>query len=179
MPILHDQEYFVSCMELPSKDFLKKCETYLRLKANGSGRPAMPLSPASHPGTSSMGNLATIGRSGDNLTSPRLDRMGSSPPAEAFMRNGHRQQSPQSAQRSHHPNGPSPSLSQGVASVHSPQPRAAAPFDEYNPSRPAPIPAGTPRSVSRPNSLAPPSRTESETPHGTPPGTGMPGTPRL
>jgi hypothetical protein len=71
MPILHDQDYFVSCMELPSKDFLKKCETYLKLKANGGGRPAMPLSPVSHPGTTSMTNLATMGRSGDNLTPPR------------------------------------------------------------------------------------------------------------
>ena len=35
LPILHDQEYFQSSMELPSKDFLKKCDTYARLKANG------------------------------------------------------------------------------------------------------------------------------------------------
>lgn len=73
LPILHDQDYFVSCMELPSKDFLKKCETYLRLKANGGGRPAMPMSPGSQYNnpSPSMGNLATVGRSENNLTSPR------------------------------------------------------------------------------------------------------------
>jgi hypothetical protein len=37
LPILSDQEYFSSSMELPSKEFLKKCDTYMRLKS--SGRP--------------------------------------------------------------------------------------------------------------------------------------------
>ncbi|THG97240.1 hypothetical protein EW026_g4717 [Hermanssonia centrifuga] len=35
LPILHDQDYFITSMELPSKDFLKKCDTYTRLKASG------------------------------------------------------------------------------------------------------------------------------------------------
>lgn len=35
LPILHDQEYFVNSMELPSKEFLKKCDTYQRVKMNG------------------------------------------------------------------------------------------------------------------------------------------------
>lgn len=43
LSILHDQEYFASCMELPSKDFLKKCDTYGRVKA--SGRTPGPTSP--------------------------------------------------------------------------------------------------------------------------------------
>ncbi|KAF8661306.1 hypothetical protein AX16_001404 [Volvariella volvacea WC 439] len=38
IPIIHDQDYFVNSMELPAKDFLKKCDMYMRLKAN-SGRP--------------------------------------------------------------------------------------------------------------------------------------------
>jgi hypothetical protein len=34
--VLQDQEYFVNCMELPGKEFLKKCETYMKVKG---GRP--------------------------------------------------------------------------------------------------------------------------------------------
>lgn len=30
--VLQDQEYFTNCMELPGKDFLKKCETYTKVK---------------------------------------------------------------------------------------------------------------------------------------------------
>lgn len=45
LPILADQEYFAGAMELPSKDLLKKCDTYLRVR--GSGRnPAGLMSPA-------------------------------------------------------------------------------------------------------------------------------------
>src|SRR5271170_6014398 len=40
LPILHDQEYFSSNMELPSKDFMKKCDTYMRLKSNGRQLPS-------------------------------------------------------------------------------------------------------------------------------------------
>ncbi|KAJ7601147.1 Rho GTPase activation protein [Mycena floridula] len=36
LPILHDQEYFANSMELPAKDFLEKCDTYLQLKASTS-----------------------------------------------------------------------------------------------------------------------------------------------
>ena len=35
LSILHDQEYFTSSMDLSSKDFLKKCDTYMRLRSNG------------------------------------------------------------------------------------------------------------------------------------------------
>ena len=35
LPILRDSEYFANSMELPSKDFMKKCETYMRIKASG------------------------------------------------------------------------------------------------------------------------------------------------
>jgi hypothetical protein len=35
LAILHDQEYFASSMDLSSKDFLRKCDTYLKLKSNG------------------------------------------------------------------------------------------------------------------------------------------------
>ncbi|KAF9054366.1 hypothetical protein BJ165DRAFT_1438295 [Panaeolus papilionaceus] len=37
LAILHDQNYFTNAMDLPSKEFLKKCDTYMRLK--GGSRP--------------------------------------------------------------------------------------------------------------------------------------------
>ncbi|KAJ4000896.1 LIM domain-containing protein [Lentinula boryana] len=33
LPILHDQEYFVNSFELNGKDFMKKCDTYQKIKA--------------------------------------------------------------------------------------------------------------------------------------------------
>ena len=35
LPLLHDQEFFAGSMELSSKDFLKQCETYMRIKFGG------------------------------------------------------------------------------------------------------------------------------------------------
>lgn len=52
LSILNDQEYFANCMDMPCKDVLKKCETYMRVKhgrttgtngnaSNGNGPPSM------------------------------------------------------------------------------------------------------------------------------------------
>ncbi|KAF8263331.1 hypothetical protein EI94DRAFT_1741178 [Lactarius quietus] len=35
LPLLHDQDFFAGSMELSSKDFLKQCETYMRIKFGG------------------------------------------------------------------------------------------------------------------------------------------------
>ncbi|PPQ65483.1 hypothetical protein CVT26_000123 [Gymnopilus dilepis] len=44
LPILHDQEYFANSLDLPSKEFLKKCDTYMKLKgANGRSLPGTPF----------------------------------------------------------------------------------------------------------------------------------------
>lgn len=42
LSILHDQEYFANSLELPGKEFMKKCDTYMRLKAQ-NGRPTQGL----------------------------------------------------------------------------------------------------------------------------------------
>ncbi len=39
LPILHDQEYFSNSMELPAKDFMKKCDTYQRVRATNGRAP--------------------------------------------------------------------------------------------------------------------------------------------
>jgi hypothetical protein len=70
LALIHDQEYFAHSMELPSKDFMKKCEVFMRQRS--SGRAAGPLmSPVSgsSPFSSNNVNLAHLNRSGDLLDS--------------------------------------------------------------------------------------------------------------
>jgi hypothetical protein len=44
LSILQDQEYFSNSLELPGKEFMKKCDTYMRLKgSNGRLPPGTPL----------------------------------------------------------------------------------------------------------------------------------------
>ncbi|KAK7012274.1 LIM-domain-containing protein [Favolaschia claudopus] len=45
LPILQDQEYFANSLELPGKEFLKKVDTYMKVKASSgtvNGRPSNP-----------------------------------------------------------------------------------------------------------------------------------------
>lgn len=63
LPIVHDADYFASSMELPSKEFLKKCDTYMRLKANGRN-PAL-MSPIMGPSGNSGANVPSMGRGYD------------------------------------------------------------------------------------------------------------------
>jgi len=44
LTILHDQEYFANSIDLPSKEFLKKCDAYMRGKGGSNGR-SMPGTP--------------------------------------------------------------------------------------------------------------------------------------
>ncbi|KAF6752973.1 LIM domain-containing protein [Ephemerocybe angulata] len=39
LAIIQDQEYFASCLDLPSKEFLKKVDTYMRVKGSGGRTP--------------------------------------------------------------------------------------------------------------------------------------------
>ena len=57
LPILEDQQYFANCMELPGKEFMKKVETYMRLKA--SGRQLGTMSPIT--GVTSPNTNDTVG----------------------------------------------------------------------------------------------------------------------
>lgn len=52
MPILGDQEYFVNSFDMPRKDFMRKCETYYKLKASKDQRPrGLNMPPSSSAGT--------------------------------------------------------------------------------------------------------------------------------
>jgi hypothetical protein len=39
LPILQDQEYFTNSLELPGKEFMKKCDTYMKLKGSNGRLP--------------------------------------------------------------------------------------------------------------------------------------------
>ncbi|KAJ7623307.1 LIM domain-containing protein [Roridomyces roridus] len=57
LPILQDQEYFANSLELPGKEFLKKVDTYMKLKASsGNGR-----TPGVNPNVNLPFNPATNG----------------------------------------------------------------------------------------------------------------------
>ena len=63
LSVLGDKEHFASCMELPSKDFMRRCEGYLKSRANG--RPTMPMSPVSGGGFSNSNSMGNLQRMGD------------------------------------------------------------------------------------------------------------------
>lgn len=106
--ILHDQEYFSNSMELPGKEFMKKCDTYMRLKANGRSTAVSPPTNSPH--------------NSNNRFPPSDSRERSSEP---HLRNG-RQQSPHSHHHHGMPHspitpGPPPSFSQGGAMMQGQQ----------------------------------------------------------
>ncbi|KAJ7504494.1 LIM domain-containing protein [Mycena galericulata] len=71
LPILQDQEYFANSMDLPGKEFLKKVDTYMKLKSgSANGRP--PFNPANDSSNPRF----------NPPTSPIVDRppLGSAPP---------------------------------------------------------------------------------------------------
>ncbi|KAI9464198.1 hypothetical protein HD554DRAFT_2222214 [Boletus coccyginus] len=151
LSILHDQEYFSNTLELPSKEFLKKCDTYMRLKAGGR-TPA----PAVFPGSPTPPNPP---RSVPPPERPPLNSTSS----ESQLRNG-RQQSPHShpglahAPMSYpspvHP----PSFSQGAVMIQSQQPRHPQPqdMDWVVPQRSAATNSLAPSPGARPSSYVPP-----------------------
>jgi hypothetical protein len=158
LAILNDQEYFSNSMDLPGKDFMKKCDTYMRLKA--SGRPPMVSTPLSSPFNS--------GQRFPPSDSRERPQMGS--PSDPHLRNG-RQQSPHSHHTPHspmsqsHPGQPA-SFSQGGVMIQGQQPR----------SQPGDIDLQPPQrqtnngSPSRPQSYVPPSSGDTLHPFGSPNG---------
>ncbi|KAF7294406.1 LIM-domain-containing protein [Mycena kentingensis (nom. inval.)] len=71
LPILHDQEYFANSIELPGKDFLKKVDTYMKLKA-GAG-PTNGVRPLNLPPFNAANNGSTP-RFNNGPNSPVMER---------------------------------------------------------------------------------------------------------
>lgn len=134
--ILHDQDYFSNSMELPGKEFMKKCDTYMKLKAsNGRSQPGTPYNnnhsyPRYPPLQSPMSERPHMGPS----ASERTTRPHASMP-----------------QPNTYPPPGSPSPPQNM--IPNPSPRIP-PVDDW--SSPRPPNAGTPST--RPTSFAQPPR---------------------
>ncbi|OCB86376.1 RhoGAP-domain-containing protein [Sanghuangporus baumii] len=76
LPLLRDQDYFGGALELPSKEFLKKCDAYHRVRANGRTPQGMtsPILGSSNAGTPSSGSGGFVRDPNDpRLASQRSD----------------------------------------------------------------------------------------------------------
>ena len=105
LPILHDQDYFANSMELPGKEFMKRCDTYQRVKATNGRAPGNFYSGpnGSTPRFPPL-NSPTVERPQIGLSMPQNQNgsrpqpgvahpMGSSPPPH-MMQNSPRNQAP-------------------------------------------------------------------------------------
>ncbi|EIN06077.1 RhoGAP-domain-containing protein [Punctularia strigosozonata HHB-11173 SS5] len=130
LPILHDQEYFANSLDLPAKEFMKKCGTYMRVKAQG--RAPIPGPPIASPTATSpfgsnntSGSLASMMQDG-RPQRPSTARPNTSPSSDQLGNGGlsKRQQSPQPPPLTHSPMsfpsaGSAPSsLAQTIASIN-------------------------------------------------------------
>jgi hypothetical protein len=68
--ILQDQEYFSSSMELSSKEFMKKCDTYMKFKSNG--RQMGARSPVPSPLPDAMVGASSSNRNTRQFSSPSM-----------------------------------------------------------------------------------------------------------
>lgn len=137
LTILHDQEYFANSMDLPSKEFLKKCDTYMRVKGGSNGR--------SMPGTPYL-NQSNGQQQQQQQQQPRYPAPMSSPvterppgggvagPSNASERNNTRSDS-------YPPPGSSPPISQGMQSQGIVQNMQRTPqMDDWSPAPPPALP---------------------------------------
>ncbi|KZT65621.1 RhoGAP-domain-containing protein [Daedalea quercina L-15889] len=178
LPILQDQEYFANSLDLPSKEFLKKVDTYMRLKA--SGRTPLVTSPVTgaapfNPSTPKPEDMRPMPPRAQTSAQYQDRPAMNSLPSDNQIRNGTPQiRQPPSAPALQHspfsyplPSGaPPPSASQAMTPIHAPQPRPAQPTDEdWSPPERQPYTGQVP---SRPASMSNtymPSRSSGEGSH--------------
>ena len=84
LPALRDQEYFGTSMELPSKEFLRKCEAYHRVRANGripAGLSSpIQMTPTNSPfGIPASGSTSSTATNKDNSESRIIPQQRSDP----------------------------------------------------------------------------------------------------
>ncbi|KIM44940.1 hypothetical protein M413DRAFT_367036 [Hebeloma cylindrosporum] len=116
LTILHDQEYFANSMDLPSKEFLKKCDTYMRVKGGGGGSNGRSMPGTPYLNQQSNGAQQQQPRYPQPMSSPVMERPPPPPgsggsfaagPSNASERNNTRSDS-------YPPPGSSPPISQGM-----------------------------------------------------------------
>lgn len=157
LPLLRDQEYFGGSVELPSKEFLKKCEAYHRVRANGrtpQGMTSPILSSGNNAGPSGSGGGGFVRDPNDpRLATQRSDptmARGRQPYAEpgtpsTTTRNGYftPQERGQAQSGSGSPSDqPPPPIRNGFSSrQQSPQPQPRLPHQPFShPSTNGPLP---------------------------------------
>lgn len=144
LQIIRDQEYFANSLDLPGKEFMKKCDTYMRVKGT-NGRP--PL------GTSLNGpNNGNVPRYAVQ-TSPNLERPGMIGPSQSERTIRPMPTQNASYQSSSYPPPGSPAQPQSLP----PNILRAQTEDWSGPQTPRPTNPGTP-STTRPLSYLGPSR---------------------
>ncbi|KAI0641959.1 RhoGAP-domain-containing protein [Trametes meyenii] len=140
LPILQDEEYFANCMELPSRDFLKKVEAYMRIKAGGRtpGLTSPTLGNVQfnfNPGTPRPEDMRSMPPRSTQSNPQFLDRppLANQSPSDSMLRNGHppsRSQPPPIPHSafSYPPPGGAPlsATPTSIGAILSPQPRAPA-----------------------------------------------------
>ena len=139
LPLLHDQEYFANSMELPSKEFMKKCDTYMRLK---SGRP-MPGTPYLGPGNGQM------------RPPPSTSPNGPPPPGTSFTLPD---RTPRIPQNDSYPTSPNMGMAQSQGMLQAMQQRTPHPTEDWSSlsQPPPPRPNTSGGSSSRPSSFVGP-----------------------
>ncbi|TBU30656.1 RhoGAP-domain-containing protein [Dichomitus squalens] len=190
LPILADEEYFANCMELPSREFLKKVDAYMRLKSGG--RTPGLISPTIgnatfnfNPGTPRPEDMRSMPPRSTQSNPQFLDRppMANPTPSDSVLRNGLSPQRQQPPPMQHSPfsyppptGNPQPTSQPSMGAIHSPQPRMPAnmqgmqsPSPDWGMERPPGVQDPN-RPSSRPSSFIntsvnPSSRTSSESPH--------------
>ncbi|KAH9935931.1 RhoGAP-domain-containing protein [Epithele typhae] len=138
LPAIQDEEYFSTCMELPSREFLKRVDNYMRVKTGGRTpgltSPVVGNTPFNfNPGTP-VGNEARIMPPRSTQSNPQfLDRppLAALSPSDGLLRNGLPQAGrPQGSQLQHqpfsYPGTPQSSSQPALGAILSPQPRMPA-----------------------------------------------------
>jgi len=163
LTILHDQEYFANSMDLPSKEFLKKCDTYNRVKGGGSNGRSMPGTPYLNQSNGAQQQQQQQPRYPQPVSSPVMERPPPPPPGSggaAGLSNGQERNNTRGDPYPPPP-GSSPPILQGMQSQGILQNMQRTPqMDDWSPTPPPALPrANRSRSPSsRPSSFVGPSR---------------------
>lgn len=137
LPILHDQEYFANSMELPAKDFMRKCDTYQKVKAGNGRNPGPPY------------NLSN--GSGPHFPPPNSPTTERPPMGMSAMSDRNIRPHPGMPQSANSYSSNSPAFSQAMPPPRTPDEWPAAPPRPINPGA---VPGSAPNS--RPSSFVQP-----------------------
>ncbi|KDQ18981.1 hypothetical protein BOTBODRAFT_126829 [Botryobasidium botryosum FD-172 SS1] len=88
LPMLRDQEHFASYVDLPSKEILKKCDTYLRMKQSGPPIASAPPANNSSNSSASRADGADVRLVHNQRSDPMMGRGRPPPPSHTESSRG-------------------------------------------------------------------------------------------